>query len=93
MVDGKMALSKQKRQILRTDFYDFFEREGAMEIRVAIKRMRKFLGKTQAEYAHMIGVSPRVLIDFERGVGNPTLRSIHAMIAPLNLEICVRPQK
>ena len=31
----------------------------------------------------MIGISPRVLIDFERGVGNPTLASIQSMIDSL----------
>ena len=37
----------------------------------AVKRMRKIAGRSRAEYARLVGVSPRVLIEFERGVGNP----------------------
>ena len=48
-----------------------------------VKKLPKFMGKTQMEYARMIGISPRVLIDFERGVGNPTLASIQSMIDSL----------
>lgn len=35
-------------------------------------------------------VNPRVLIDFERGVGNPTVRTLRRMFEPFGLELTVR---
>jgi transcriptional regulator with XRE-family HTH domain len=52
--------------------------------------MRRIAGKTQAEYAKLVGVGPRVLIDFERGVGNPTVRTLARMFDPFGLELTVR---
>ena len=49
-----------------------------MEISDVIKTMRKIVGMTQVEYAQKIlKISPRVLIDIERGVGNPTLKTLN----------------
>jgi DNA-binding XRE family transcriptional regulator len=56
----------------------------------AVRMMRKIAGKTQAEYARLVGIAPRVLIDFERGVGNPTLRTLAKILAPFGLELGVR---
>lgn len=64
--------------------------EVGLNLVEAVRRMRKIADKTQAEYAKLVGVSPRVLIDFERGVGNPTLRSIEKMLRPFGLELTVR---
>jgi len=52
--------------------------------------MRKIARKMQAEHAEPVVVSPRVLIDFERGVGNPTVRTLEKILAPFNLELTVR---
>jgi DNA-binding XRE family transcriptional regulator len=49
-----------------------------MDISDALKTMRKIAGMTQIEYAQKIlKISPRVLIDIERGVGNPTLKTLN----------------
>ncbi len=82
-------MKKVDRNELRRAFYDRVER-GELSLREASRTMRKIAGKTQPEYARFVGVSPRVLIDFERGVGNPTLRTIEKLLAPFNLELTVR---
>jgi transcriptional regulator with XRE-family HTH domain len=82
-------VKKEERIALRTQLYDRAKRAdlGLVE---AVRMMRKIAGKTQAEYATLVGVSPRVLIDFERGVGNPTVKTLEKILAPFNLEITVR---
>ncbi len=65
-------------------------KQGDLELADAVRMMRRSAGKTQAEYAKLVGVSPRVLIDFERGVGNPTIRTLRRMLEPFGLELTVR---
>jgi DNA-binding XRE family transcriptional regulator len=60
---------------------------GALDLREASRRMRRIIGLSQADYARLVGLSPRVLIDFERGVGNPTLKSLERIGKPFGLEI------
>jgi transcriptional regulator with XRE-family HTH domain len=55
--------------------------------------MRKIADKTQEEYARMVGISPRVLKDFERGAGNPGLKTLERILAPFNLELTVRRKR
>ena len=82
-------MKKEDRAALRTQLYERAKRAdlGLIE---AVKMMRKIAGKTQAEYATLVGVSPRVLIDFERGVGNPTVKTLEKMLAPFHFELTVR---
>ena len=50
--------------------------------------MRKVLGMSQTDYAKtVLKVSPRILIDFERGKGNPTLATLQKIVAPFGLEV------
>lgn len=63
---------------------------GDLSLTEAVRLMRKVAGKSQADYAKLVGVSPRVLIDFERGVGNPTLQTLKKILAPFGLELTVR---
>ena len=79
----------ERRETLRRLLYDRASR-GDVGLVEAVRLMRKIAGKTQAEYAKMVGVSPRVLIDFERGVGNPTVRSLERMLRPFAMELTVR---
>ncbi|WP_394847014.1 helix-turn-helix domain-containing protein [Pendulispora brunnea] len=80
---------KEDRAALRTELYDRVKR-GEISLVEAVRTMRKIAGKTQAEYARLVGVGPRVLIDFERGVGNPTIKTLEKMLRPFNLELTVR---
>ena len=80
---------KQRRAALRDDLYARVD-AGDLTLVEAVKRMRKIAGRSQAEYARLVGVSPRVLIEFERGVGNPTVKTLQKLLAPFGLELTVR---
>ena len=74
---------------LRHSFYKELEDGTLGPLPDTIRNMRKITGLTQPEYAQLVGVSPRVLIDIERGVGNPTLKTIEKIISPFGLSICL----
>lgn len=63
---------------------------GDVDLRTALRMMRKVAGKSQAEYAKLVGISPRVLMELERGVGNPTLATLEKLLAPFGLEVGLR---
>lgn len=74
---------------MREELFDRVK-AGDLDLVEAVRMMRKVAGKTQAEYARLVGVSPRVLIDFERGVGNPTLATLRKLLNPFGLELTVK---
>lgn len=80
---------KLRRAALRDELYERVAR-GDLALVDAVKMMRKIAGRSQAEYARLVGVSPRVLIEFERGVGNPTVKTLQKLLAPFDLELTVR---
>jgi transcriptional regulator with XRE-family HTH domain len=82
-------MTPDARTALRRELYERMQRAdlGLVE---AVRMMRKIADKTQEEYARMIGISPRVLKDFERGAGNPGLKTLERILAPFNLELTVR---
>jgi transcriptional regulator with XRE-family HTH domain len=80
---------RARRAALRDELYDRAAR-GDLGLVEAVKMMRKIAGRSQAEYARLVGVSPRVLIEFERGVGNPTVKTLQKLLAPFDLELTVR---
>jgi DNA-binding XRE family transcriptional regulator len=88
----KTKKSTEDRAALRRELYDRIDR-GDVGLVEAVRAMRKVAGKTQAEYARMVGISARVLIDFERGVGNPTKESLERILAPFHLELTVRRRR
>ena len=72
---------------LRHDFYKDLEEGNLGFLPNTIRKMRKVTGLTQPEYARLVGISPRVLIDLERGVGNPTLKTLEKIASPFGLHI------
>ncbi len=61
---------------------------GTLNMRDASRLMRKILGYSQKEYAEkVLKIAPRVLIDFERATGNPTLETLQKIGSPFGLEI------
>ena len=55
-----------------------------------IKERREVLQVTQEDLAKLSGVGLRTLKQFERGKGNPTLKTIQKLADVLGLEICLR---
>ncbi len=49
--------------------------------------MRRITGLTQPEYARLVGVAPRALIDVERGVANPTLETLEKIGRSFGLRV------
>ncbi len=70
----------------RIEFYNALS-EGKLDLRSCLKMMRKIAKKTQKEYAEMIGIAPRIIIDLERGVGNPTLKTLEKIGKPFGLTV------
>ena len=73
----------------RFKFYADIE-AGKLSLRDTLRGMRKIAGMTQIEYAKFVGVAPRIIIDLERGVGNPTLKTIEKITKPFRLKVCLR---
>ena len=73
----------------RAILYDAIDR-GELGFPEALRKLRRSVGKTQAEYAKLVGLSSRILKEIEQGRGNPTLKSIRKALKPFNLDITVR---
>ncbi len=84
-----MMKNKKKARLndLRHIFYDDLDEGRLTNLPGAVRQMRKTTGLTQAEYAKLVGIAPRVLIDLERGVGNPTLKTLEKLAAPFGLRV------
>jgi predicted transcriptional regulator len=82
-------MTKDERAVLRRDFYARVDR-GEVGLIEAIKIMRKIVGKSQEDYARLVGVSPRILKELERGVGNPTLSTLRNILRPFRIDVGVR---
>lgn len=52
-----------------------------------IKEMRKITQLTQIEFARKLGIAPRIIIDIERGKGNPTLKTLQKIGKLFGLEL------
>ena len=74
----------------RQDLYNAMLK-GDVKLREAVRRARRIMGLSQMRYARLIGIAPRVLSDFERGVGNPTLETLEKIGAPFGFELTFRP--
>jgi DNA-binding XRE family transcriptional regulator len=90
--EANAARRKARRAELRDQLYARVDR-GDIGLAEALRMMRKIAGKTQTDYAHLVGVSPRVLMNLERGAGNPTLKTLHKLFAPFGLELTVRRRR
>jgi DNA-binding XRE family transcriptional regulator len=60
---------------------------GTISMGQAIKGLRITTGKTQTEYAKNVGVFPRVLINIENEVGNPTIKTLNKIVEPFGLKV------
>ncbi|OAI46503.1 hypothetical protein AYO45_01800 [Gammaproteobacteria bacterium SCGC AG-212-F23] len=67
----------------------FYEQLANKQLTLAetIKAMRAIVGMTQTEYAKFVGIAPRIIIDLERGIGNPTLETLRKIGKPFRLNI------
>lgn len=73
----------------RIQFYADVE-TGKLSLQDTVRAMCKILNMTQPEFAKLIGVAPRIIIDLERGVGNPTLKTLEKIGHPFRLNLGFR---
>jgi len=67
---------------------------GHIDMREGTRRMRKILGMNQKEYAKKVAaISPRILSEFEKGSGNPTLATLEKIASPFGLKVTFLPPK
>ena len=71
---------------------EFYEKLANNKLTLAetVKTMRAIVGMTQPQYAKFVGIAPRIIIDLERGVGNPTLSTLRKIGKPFRLDIMYR---
>ena len=86
---ARLATAARGGKALRDELYERIAR-GDISIPEAVRAMRKIAGRTQPEYARLVGVSPRILKELERGIGNPTLKTLAKILAPFDLEVGLR---
>ena len=68
--------------------------ESRITLSEAIRRMRKIVGMNQKDYAkQVVGISPRILMDIERGQGNPTVETLNKIGRPFGYEVGLVPKK
>ncbi len=80
-------LKKSRRNEMRRAFYNDLDAGRLDNLPDTIRKMRKITGMTQPEFAKLIGIASRVLIDLERGVGNPTLKTLEKLAGPFGLRV------
>ena len=83
------ANSSELKQQLQADI-----EQQAITLGEATRRMRKITGMTQTEYAQkIVGISPRILMDVEKGYGNPTLETLNKIGKPFGLTVAFARKK
>lgn len=70
----------------REEFYENLSK-NKLTLAETVKHMRSIVGMTQPEFAKFVGIAPRIIIDLERGVGNPTLNTLKKIGKPFRLDL------
>lgn len=85
---------KIPREILSAERERFHDQlmNGELSLAQASRRMRELVDLDQDEYARLVGVAPRTLIDLEGGKGNPTLKTLQKIGKPFGLKLVFRPR-
>lgn len=81
-------LKRDEVEALRNKLAEWVPQEHA-EIPELIRTMRLIVRKSQAEYAQLCGVSPRVLADIEAGKGVQTTETLGKLLRPFGLKLGV----
>lgn len=64
---------------------------GEVSLGEAVRRMRKISGMNQKEFAQkIVGISPRVLAEIERGRANPTVETLNKIGRAFGYEVGFR---
>lgn len=88
----KKVRPTEDREVLRRDFYRAVD-EGRLDLRETVRQFRFMLKMNQHDFAKFIGLTPRILIAFEQGHGNPTLLTLSKMLKGSGLELRITRKK
>ena len=69
------------------------EAEKGIPIGLAIKSMRRSLNLDQKDFARLVKVAPRVLMETERGRGNPTKETLEKIGRPFGFVVGYIPSE
>lgn len=58
-----------------------------MDLREVVKERRGVLGISQLDLAEMAGISLATVKDIERGVGNPSMKTVARILEVLGMEM------
>ena len=81
-------LSRDEVEMLRRELFELVPKARA-DIPQLMRIMRLIARKSQAEYARLCGVAPRVLANIESGKGSPTLETLEKLLKPFGYRIGV----
>lgn len=65
--------------------------DGKLTLAETLKRIREILDLDQDEYAKLVNIAPRTLINLETEKGNPTLKTLEKLGKPFGLSLVFRP--
>jgi len=75
--------------VARKELYRAIQ-SGELSLSDSVQRLRRLVGKTQPQFAELVGVAHRTLLDLEREKGNPTLETLVKIGRPFGLSIGFR---
>jgi putative transcriptional regulator len=81
-------LSREEIQALRDELTDLVP-QAREDIPQLLRTMRLITRKSQAEYAQLCGVAPRVLANIEAGTGSPTVETLGKLLRPFGYRVGV----
>jgi predicted transcriptional regulator len=79
-------LSRDEVESLRRELVNLVPRASA-DIARLLRTMRLITRKSQAEYAKLCEVAPRVLADIEAGKGSPTVETLQKLLLPFGYRV------
>jgi transcriptional regulator with XRE-family HTH domain len=79
-------LSRDEIEALRAELTNAIP-PARKSIPALLRMMRLITRKSQAEYAQLCGVAPRVLTDIEAGTGRPTVETLEKLLRPFGYRV------
>lgn len=77
----------------RLALYAYLDANPGLPLKDALRAIRRHLRLTVAEMARLTGLSARFISQIEHGQGNPTVQTVHQLLAPFGLSLGVVRQQ
>lgn len=73
----------------RLALYAYLDANPGLPLADTLRAIRRHLRLTVAEMARLSGLSSRFISQIEHGQGNPTVQTVHQLLAPFGLSLGV----